>query len=101
MEQVAPRTLELRWQIVCAAIGPFGAVSVYLLATRWPVYRFTDVSDYAALAVSVFIGAAFVLMLPIRGFRRLWVLIVYVPLLATLLVVYTFWFVAVVFKDGL
>jgi hypothetical protein len=100
MEQIETRQ-RFGWQLVGAAIGPFVVASAYLFFTRWPSYRFSTVSDYVGLAVSVLAGAAFVAVLPLRPLQRVLSLIVYVPVLAVVLFFYTFWFIAVVFHDGL
>jgi len=89
------------WRLIAAALTPFVAASVYLFLSRWPSYQFTTFSDYAGLAVSIFIGAAFITTLPIRWSHRVMWLVLYIPVLAALLFFFTFWFMAVVFQDGL
>jgi hypothetical protein len=101
MEQIETRRRGFGWRLVGAAIAPFVVASGYLIFTRWPSYRFTTFSDYAALAISVLAGAIFVAVLPIRPVQRALTLLFYVPLLATVLFFYTFWFIAVVFHEGL
>lgn len=101
MEQIETRRRGFGWRLVGAAIAPFVVASAYLFFTRWPSYRFTAFSDDSALAVSVLAGAAFVAVLPIRPLQRVLALICYMPLLAVVLFFYTFWFIAVVFHDGL
>jgi len=101
MEQAEPRQSGFGWRLAGAAVAPFVLASAYLTLTRWPSYRFTTFSDYAGLAVSVLAGAAFVAVLPIRPLQRVLSLLIYVPVLAVLLFFYTFWFIAVVFHDGL
>ena len=101
MEQIETRQRRFVWRLVGAAIAPFVVASAYLFFTRWASYRLSGFSDYAALGVSVLVGAVFVAVLPIRPLQRLLSLICYVPLLAVVLFFYTFWFIAVVFHDGL
>ena len=88
-------------RLVGAAVAPFVLASAYLVLTRWPWYRFTASSDYAALVVSLLAGAALVAMLPIRPLHRVLSLLVYVPAVGVLLFFYTFWFIAIVFHDAL
>ncbi|MEO8427839.1 MAG: hypothetical protein ABI651_12085 [Verrucomicrobiota bacterium] len=90
-----------RWRLVAATLAPFAAASIYLFFTRWPSYRFTAFSDYVSLADSILAGAAFVATLPIRPSQRVLSLLIYIPVLAVLLFFYTFWFIAVVFHNGL
>jgi ABC-type multidrug transport system fused ATPase/permease subunit len=101
MQQLKTRRRGFGWRLVGAALAPFVVATAYLFVTRWPSYRFTTFSDYAALAVSVLAGTVFVAVLPIRPRQRVLSLFFYVPLLAVVLFFYTFWFIAVVFHDGL
>jgi hypothetical protein len=101
MEQIETKRTRFGWRLVGAATAPFVVASAYLFFTRWPSYRFTTFSDYAALAISVLAGAVFVAVLPIRPHQRVLSLFFYVPILAMVLFFYTFWFVGVVFHDGL
>src|SRR6266567_1760528 len=89
------------WRLVGAALAPFVVVSAYLIFTRWSSYRSTAFGDYVCLTFSVVAGAVFVVMFPIRPLHRALSLLVYIPLLATVLFLYTFWFIALVFHDGL
>ena len=101
MEQIETRRRRLGRLLFGAATAPFVLASAFLFFTRWPSYRFTTFSDYAALAVSVLAGAVFVAVLPISSHQRILSLFIYVPLLAMMLIFYTFWFIAVIFHDGL
>ena len=101
MEQTETSQTGFAWRIACAAIAPFLVESGYLLLSRWPSYRFTTFSDYAGFVVSILAGAAFLATLPIRPLQRILSLLLYIPVLATGLFFYDFWFVAVVFHDGL
>jgi preprotein translocase subunit SecY len=101
MEHIEPRPSGFAWRLLGAGVAPFIVASAYLLFTRWPSYRFTKFSDYAGLGVSVLAGAAFVALLPIRPVQRVLSLLLYVPLVAVLLFFYAFWFIALVFHDGL
>jgi hypothetical protein len=101
MEQIETRGRGFGLRLLGATVAPFVVATAYLFFTRWPSYRFTTFSDYAALAVSVLAGAVFVAVLPIRPHQRVLSLFFYVPLLAMVLFFYTFWFVAAVFHDGL
>jgi hypothetical protein len=101
MEQIATSLRGFRWRLIAAAIAPFAAASVYLFLTRWPSYRFTAFSDYAGVAVSVLIGAVFIATLPIRASYRVVSLLVYLPVIGALMFFFAFWFIAVVFRDGL
>ena len=101
MEDTANRCSGVGWKLTAAALSPFVLASAYLFFSRWPSYRFTALSDYVGLGLPVLVGAAFVAMLPFpKGLRILFV-IFYVPVVAALLFFYTFWFIAVVFHDGL
>ena len=87
--------------MVAAALAPFAAASIYLFLSRWPSYRFTTFSDYAGLGLSVLIGAVFIATLPVRPHLRILSLVLYLPVVAALLFYFSFWFIAVVFHDGL
>jgi len=101
MEQIENRPGGFGWRLAAAALAPFVTASAYLFFTRWPSHRFTELSDYAGLSVSVLVGAAFVATLPIRPSQRVLSLFIYVPLFAALLFFFSFLFIAVVFHDGL
>jgi hypothetical protein len=101
MEQIETKMRGFGWRLVAAVLAPFVSSSVYLIFSRWPSYRFTTFSDYAGLAVSVFIGAAFIATLPISWRQRSLWLLIYIPVFAALLFFFTFWFIAVIFHDGL
>jgi len=101
MEQTETSQTGFAWRLACAAIAPFIVESGYVFLSRWPSYRFTTFSDYAGFAVSIFTGAAFVATLPIRPLQRIFSLLLYIPALAAVLFFYDFWFIAVVFHDGL
>jgi hypothetical protein len=101
MDQIATRPRGFGWRLVAAALAPFVAASGYLLLSRWPSYHFTTFSDYAGLGFSVLIGAAFIVTLPIRAHLRFLSVLIYLPVVAGLVFYFTFWFIAVVFHDGL
>lgn len=101
MEHIESKPSGLAWRLAGAISAPFVVASAYLLLTRWPSYRFTASSDYAGLGVSVLAGAVFIALLPIRPAQRVIWLLLYVPLVATMLFFYTFWFIAVIFHDAL
>ena len=101
MDQTTPNAGGFAWRFGAAALAPFAVASVYLLLSRWPSYRFTAFSDYTAFAVAIITGAAFIATLPIRGSFRGVCLLLYVPLVAVLVVLFSLWFIAVVFHDGL
>ena len=101
MENIETRQRRFGWRLFGAAIAPFVVISAYLIFTHWSSYRFAAFGDYVCLTFSVLAGAVFVVMLPIRPLHRTLSLLVYVPLLATVLFFYTFWFIALVFHDGL
>jgi hypothetical protein len=101
MEQIEARPRGYAWRLVAAVLAPFVATSVYLFFSRWPSYHFSTFSDYAGLAVSIIIGAAFVATLPIRLSQRIVWLVIYIPVFAALLFFFTFLFIAVFFHDAL
>src|ERR1041385_6264723 len=70
MEQIETRGRGFGLRLLGATVAPFVVATAYLFFTRWPSYRFTTFSDYAALAVSVLAGAVFVAVLPIRPHQR-------------------------------
>ena len=101
MDRLERNPQGLVWRVGAAIAAPFLVASAYLLFTRLSRVGSTALSDYAGLAVSVFAGGVFVASLPIRPAFRVLSLLVYVPLLAVLLFFYTFWFIAVVWHEGL
>ena len=101
MEQIETKARGLGWRLVAAILAPFVSSSVYLVLSRWPAYRFTTFSDYAGLAVSILIGAAFIATLPISWRQRSLWLLIYIPAFAALLFFFTFLLVAVIFHEGL
>jgi len=80
MEQIHRNHRTLVWHILAAVLAPFLVTLVYLLFTRWHTWHFTmPAADYAALAFSILVGAAFIATLPIRIPRRIVSLLIYVP----------------------
>ena len=84
-----------------ALVAPFVLETAYLSFTRWPSSRFTTGTDFGCFALSMLIGAAFILRLPLRPSRRALALLAYVPLVGTALFFYFFMFLAVAFGEGL
>ena len=101
MEHIETRPRDFVWRLFAAALLPFVAESAYVFFTRWPSDHFATASDYAALALSVLIGSAFVLTLPLRLSFRIVSLLFYMPVVGVLLFFYDFLFLAVVFGEGL
>jgi hypothetical protein len=81
------------WRLCVAAAAPFLAASAYLLVTRVFWVGFTVLSDWICLVVSVFSGVIFLSGLPVSPRKRVFWLLVYVPVVTTLLLVYMAWFV--------
>ena len=90
-----------RWRFGVAALAPFVVASVYLAVSRRPPHQWTAIGDYAALAVSILLGAAFLVSLPIRGYFRVMSILIYIPVLAVLLVCFSVGFIALFFHDAL
>ena len=101
MEHIETRPRHFVWRLFGAALLPFVAETAYVFFTRWPSYRFTAASDWAALGFSILIGSVFVWMLPIRSSLRFVFLLVYIPVVGVLMFFYDFLFLAVVFGEGL
>ena len=101
MEQIETKARGFGWRLVAAVLAPFVSSAVYLIFSRWPSNLFTTSSDYASLAVSVLIGAAFIGTLPISWRQRSLWLLIYIPVFAALQFFFTFLFIAVIFHEGL
>jgi hypothetical protein len=87
--------------VIAAAFTSFVAASGYLICSRWPSYKFTTLSDYAAWGVSILIGSVFVATMPIRLHQRFLWLLIYIPAVGALLFFFALAFIAAVFDDGL
>ena len=94
MEKTA---INLGWRLAAATLIPFVVVSLYLVFSRWPSDKFTAFSDYAGLGISIFIGAAFIVKLPIHLHKRLLFLLAYIPIFGILLVYFSLVFVCSIF----
>ena len=101
MAQIDTKKHRFRWRVIAAALAPFLAASGYLILSRWPSYKFTTFSDYAAWGGSILMGAVFVATMPIPLHQRIRWLLIYIPVVGAVLVIYTFAFIAVVFGDSL
>ncbi len=101
MDYTATTPRDFRWRLLAAMFVPFVAVAIYLLLTRRLLHHFTAFSDYASLAVAALLGAAFVATLPIRTSYRAWSVLIYLPVVALSLFLFTFVFIAAVFHDAL
>jgi hypothetical protein len=84
-----------------ALVVPFVVETAYLSFSRWPSSRFTSASDFGCFALSMLVGAAFILRLPLRPSRRALALLAYVPLVGAALLLYGLMFLAAAFGDGL
>ncbi len=82
-----------------AGVLPFAVLSAYLVFSRWPSRWFTGLSDFAAGAVAVLLGSAFIATLPTSREVRVLLLLFYVPILCVLLFFYGLEFVGMVFGD--
>jgi hypothetical protein len=101
MGQIEAKRSGFGWRVVGTIVTPFVVASAYLVFIRWSSHRFTTSSDYVALGVSVFAGAVFVALLPIRPLQRVLLVLVYIPAVAVLLPFCALCFSAAVFHDGL
>jgi hypothetical protein len=100
MAQGETTSQDFTWRVVAAALLPIATESAYVLLSRWPSSRFTTASDFAAFALSILIGAAFIWTLPLRLSRRVFALLLYIPVVAASLFLYAL-MLAAVFGDGL
>jgi hypothetical protein len=100
MDLIETRQRVFLWRLVSAIVVPLSLESAYLIFTRWPSYRVTALSDYASWAAEIIIGPIFIATLPIRlHWRILWVL-VYIPVMGSVLFYFSFCFIAVIFHDA-
>jgi hypothetical protein len=84
-----------------ALLGPPALLSLYLGLSRWPTRWFTGGSDWAALALSVGVGVAFIGWLPLPATARGVLAVLYVPVAGFGLVLYALTFVGLLFGDWL
>lgn len=102
MKQSETRPRDFVWRLLAAAVLPFMVESAYIFFTRWPSSHFTVASDYAALTLSILIGSALFLRLPLwLPYRVFLLLFFYIPAIGVLLFFYPLLFLAVVFGEGL
>ena len=99
-----PRSRER--MILAACVAPVAVMSAYLLPTRWllsrwPWLAFTRWSDWAALAVSLAVGVGILARYPIRPAGRVLVISLYLPFAVGYLLVYSIYFVGIVFGHWL
>lgn len=92
---------KFRWCLVRAILLPLLLFSIYLFFSRWPTSRFTAFSEWIAIAISLFVGGIFIVLLPLKTHERAISLLVYLLVFLGLLVLYEFLFVAMVFHEGL
>ena len=83
-----------------AIVAPFLVLSVYLYFSRWPTGWFTATSDFVGLGLSIAAGTVFLLHLPISGWLRVLITVLYLPMIGAALFFYCFMFVGVVFNTG-
>ena len=95
------REQRLFWHLLVAAIGPFVAISVYLLATRCLLDAATDNSDFAAIAAAVFVSVVCMATMPAGSLARILAIFAAVPVLSVALFYYLFLFVGMVFGHWL
>ena len=89
------------WCALGAVFTPFAIMSLYLLFSRWPQRKFTAASDGIAMGIGIMIGCASLACLPLRRWMRILAVILYLPLVAYALLIYSLYFVGVVFNDWL
>jgi len=88
-----------RWLAI--TIGPMLIVAVYLVLSRWPVRWFSSWSDYVALGIAVSLGALAIISLNITVGSKILLLVIYVPIVLTILVYFSMVFVCGLFGDCL
>lgn len=101
MKLTETKSTHIGWRLVAATAAPFAVASLYLFISRWPSDRSSNLTDYAALAISILAGAAFIATLPIRGHWRILSLILFIPVTAVMLAYYAQWFLCELVLDQL
>jgi hypothetical protein len=97
MEGVETKHRRFGWCLAAAVLLPFALESLYLFFSRWPSNHNTEFSDLAGSIISLLLGASFIVLLPIRLRWRLISVVLYVPLMLSMLSVHAFAFVVTVF----
>ena len=87
--------------LVGIVLGPPALMSVYLGLSRWPARWFTEISDLAALVLSVGAGVIWIGRLPVPDAVRGVLALLYVPVVGFVLVMYSLAFVGYMFGDWL
>jgi hypothetical protein len=83
-----------------ATVAPFALMSIYLLVSRG-ITGFSATGDWCGLGLSLLAGAGSVLGLPIAAWQRVLLVGLYLPVMGVVLLIYTLFFVGVVFGDWL
>ena len=89
------------WMLFGIFCGPLTVMSVYLGLSRWPTHWCTAASDWTAIGVAVGVGTASIARLPLPAGVRMVLALAYVPVAGCLMLVYSVYFVGVVFGDWL
>ncbi len=87
--------------LICIVIGPTVLMSCYLTLSRWPLRWFTGASDWAALVLSVMVGVACIVRLPVPAAQRAVLALIYTMLSGFGLCMYSLYFVGIIFGDWL
>jgi hypothetical protein len=96
---MASRAQTVVWLLAGMLFGPPALMSVYLLLSRWPTRWFTGGSDWLAHLVSVGVGVVCIGLLPLPGIARGVLALLYAPLAVFAVLMYSLYFVCMVFGD--
>lgn len=88
------------WQLIAAILSPFILASCYLFFSR-KLLKFTEFTDYAGLAVSIFVGIVIIFSMPISLTKRILLLFIYIPVFVIALFFFSLSFVCSVFSNCL
>jgi hypothetical protein len=93
------------WWWVGVTLAPFATISAYLLATRSSPYPLPwavlDRADWAAVMLGVGLGVICLLRVPLPLGVRLALTVVYVPMMAWLLLIYSLYSIGMVYGKWL
>jgi hypothetical protein len=98
MEQISTMRRGFAWCLAAAALAPFAVAAIYLFSSRHEHWN-TPTSDNIAGAFSILIGVGFVATFSVRLPTRIFLLLIYIPVLSAALFYFSLAFVGIVFND--
>jgi hypothetical protein len=93
------RPIKIIASTTCAALGPFGVVTTYLLASRFLPGSIDFLGWIASMIFGIAFGIVCLFLLTPNRWRRMLLVLAYVPLMGVAILAYSFYFTGAVLGE--